>query len=344
MTIILIFLAALCLWRVRLSGFHEDYCAKGPTTAIKGVFAFLIFFSHLNGYIQIPDNATNLPYCYFLVFLGQSMVAMFFFYSGYGICESLKHRSDYAGTFFFRRFLKTLLFFELAVLPMFITALFFPVNYFTGEPFPIKNYFLCWTGWVSIGNNNWFMFAILALYLLAFLCMQVQKGWMWAKMLIPTAMLWLLLYKTHPQQTFWYDTLATFPLGMLFSQIKPSMDRWMKNKGIWWTSIISITIAYLGFHHLFGVDKWGIVNCFFCMLIILLSMKIQIGNPILNWLGANAFAIYMLQRLPMNIMSLAGLNQNLLLFIPGSLILTLLLAEGFTRMTGVIEHKLFNRG
>lgn len=163
-------------------------------------------------------------------------------------------------------------------------------------------------------------------------------------MIVPTAILWFFLYKTHPMQPWWYDTLATFPLGMLFSEVKPTVNTWMRRPVVWWPTFIGVVLAYLTLHHLIGVDRWGVVNCIFCILVILLTMKVQVGNPALNWLGVNAFAIYMLQHLPMNILSSAGANQNLLIFIPCSVIATILLAEGFTRITALLDRKLFYRG
>ena len=340
----LFLLLVLCLWKIRFSRFHEDYCEKTPTTAIKGLFIILILLSHIRGYISLQPTLANNLFRQFLLYLDQSMVALFFFYSGFGICESLRLKSGYAEHFFKNRFLKTLLHFDLAVLLFFITALFFPVDYITQTAYPLKNYLLCWTGWESLGNSNWFMFVILSLYLISIVAMKIPKGWMAVKVLLPTILLWIALYFTRPGEPRWYNTLLTFPLGMLYSQLKPGIDKAMRKPLVWVLSFIGLAVAYVGIHHLTGVDNWGIVSSLFCLLVVVFSMKVQIGNPVLHWLGVNAFAIYILQRLPMNILSHLGVNREIAVFVPVVIILTLLLAEGFTRTTGLFDKKLFARG
>ena len=338
MIAILAFIAILCLWGVRFSRFHEDYCAKEPTTAVKGVLALIILTSHIRGYVLLQPTAVNHLFHAFFLYLDQAMVAMYFFYSGYGICQSVKYKKDYRDRFLKNRFLKTLLHFDLAVL-LFVIASFLPPS----TPFPLKNYLLCWTGWENVGNSNWFMFAILALYLIAFAAMWIRGGWMALKVLIPTAILWVILFFTHMGQHWWYDTLLTFPLGMLFAEVKPRVDQTLRKPLFWWISFIGLAVAYVGMHHLIGTDKWGIVSCLFCLLVVVGSMKVRIGNPVLKWLGVNAFAIYILQRLPMNILSGFGVNSHVAVFVPLVMTLTFLLAWGFTMTTDRIDGKLFQR-
>ena len=338
---IFVILLVLCLWGIRFSHFHEDYCDIVPTTAIKGIFAVVILASHLWGYIHLQPTFDNLLFCHILLGLGQSMVALYFFYSGYGICESLKCKEGYADRFFKNRFLKTLLHFDLAVLLFVIASFFLKIDFFSQKPYTLSNYLFCWIGWKSVGDSNWFMFVILALYLISFLAMKVRGGWMAAKILIPTVLLWVFLSFTHPEDKWWYDTLATFPLGMLYSQLKPGIDRYLRKPYIWWMTFFGLTAAYFLAHHFLGIDKWGLVNCLFCLIVVLSTMKVHFGNPVLRWLGLNAFAIYILQRLPMNILSGFGLNQKIAIFVPSAIIITFLLAEGFTRTTRLINRKLF---
>jgi hypothetical protein len=50
-----------------------------------------------------------------------------------------------------------------------------------------------------------------------------------------------------------------------------------------------------------GAFVFNIMSVFFALLIIVLTMKISIGNKILYWLGSNLFPLYIYQRLPMMI-------------------------------------------
>ena len=331
MSIVLAILVLLCLWRLQLSHFHSDYCAPSPSAALKGVLAIIILCSHLCCYIPVDRFAGKA-----LTYLGQSMVAPYLFLSGFGIKESLRNKPGYSNQFFKNRFLKTLIHFDLAVLLYFITAICLHSDY------PIKNFLLCWTGWEGIGNDNWFMFVILSLYLLVLLAMKSGEKLLVFKVFILTSLLWVMLFFLRKAQPWWYDTLLAFPLGMLFSVIKPKWDQRLQHPLVWTIVLLGLLALYIGAHHLFGVDKGGLVSCTFCLILITLSMKLKIGNPVLAWLGAHAFSIYILQRLPMMIFSYWGINQYPILFLVMTFIFTLLAAWGFPRLNRIIDMKLFS--
>lgn len=78
-----------------------------------------------------------------------------------------------------------------------------------------------------------------------------------------------------------------------------------------------------------GVDVFGFTTCPFCLLVVMLSSWIKVGNPILNWAGKNVFTVYMLQRLPMLVLASAGINRNPVLFVIASCCSTFVLAEFF---------------
>jgi peptidoglycan/LPS O-acetylase OafA/YrhL len=128
---------------------------------------------------------------------------------------------------------------------------------------------------------------------------------------------------------------------MLYAQLKPRIDQALHRPATWWATLVGLTLVYVIMHHLIGVDKWGIVSCLFCLMIVVGTMKVQIGNPVLKWVGIHAFAIYILQRLPMNLLSDWGISPQTAVFVPCAIIATFLLAAGFTWATDHIDKKLF---
>ena len=154
MSICLILLLAVTLLGCKVSSFQEDYLSISSSTAVKGIFAVLIFYSHISGYLVLEDTVWNSCFKQILDFFGQLMVVMFLFYSGYGIMESYKHKAKYLETFIVKRFIRTLLHFVIAV------ALFICVQTSLGNVFSWKQYLFCWLGWESVGNSNWFVFDI----------------------------------------------------------------------------------------------------------------------------------------------------------------------------------------
>lgn len=55
MDILVIALAAVALWGVSFSlRGHEDYLSRESTGSVKGIFAVIILYSHMRGYVTIP--------------------------------------------------------------------------------------------------------------------------------------------------------------------------------------------------------------------------------------------------------------------------------------------------
>lgn len=158
MIILFVILGLLALPGLRFTSFNKDYISIESTNAVKGLFAIIILFSHMNGYIVLQDNIYDNAFVSILRHLGQLMVAPYLFFSGYGILESAKKKEKYFDSFPRKRILKTLIHFDIAVF------LYLLVNIFTGTNYPLSSYLTCWIGWESIGNSNWFIFVILSLY------------------------------------------------------------------------------------------------------------------------------------------------------------------------------------
>ena len=338
MILLLIALLFICLWRISFHRFNEGFLSKATTTAVKGVFVVLIFCSHIREFMVLSPQWWNTSYTTILDHLGQLIVAVFFLYSGYGIWESLKRKPDYPQHFFKNRFLKTLFHFDVAVLLFIIVQLFIPITY------SAKRYVFCWIGWESVGNYNWFIFVILVLYLIALTALLLQQrktfGGIWLTVLL-TAGLWAWLNFIMHKPAWWIDTMAAFPLGMVLSRYKDSVTGALEQlpRHI---LITVISLVFMGIIHMeFGLDIYGLAACAFCCLIVVLTSWINIGNPALAWLGKNAFTIFIIQRLPMIVLSSAGIDQFPALFVMLSLALTLLLAEGLSRLYLLIDKRLF---
>ena len=80
------------------NGFFTDYITKEQCNNIKGIFILLVFISHSLQYIDkagyVNDNILDVIFTKCSSVMGQLIVVMFLFYSGFGIMESVK-RSDF---------------------------------------------------------------------------------------------------------------------------------------------------------------------------------------------------------------------------------------------------------
>lgn len=343
MVILLLGLFIISSWKLRFAPFHDDYLELSTTTAIKGIFAVIIFYSHLRGYISLPDSIGNRVFLLFLNFLGQAMVAMYLFYSGFGIYESVKKKPSYMDYFFRGRICKTLVNFDLAVI-MFLLA-----GWAMGFKYPISYYTTCWIGWDSVGNSNWFIFDILSLYLGVFIFFRLSQVFIHMRnerlflylVTLFTIGLWVVLFFTK-RESFWVNTLMAFPLGIWYSYFKGYIDIVMKKAKYYYPIFIALTIILLIWRQTLGIDNFGGFTCCFALWIVLLSMKIKYNNGILQKLGLLAFPIYIIQRLPMNILSYFRIDGNIPLFVCMSTGFTLVLAIIFNKLIFHVDYILFN--
>ncbi|MBQ9993179.1 MAG: acyltransferase [Clostridia bacterium] len=333
----------------------SDYMSKDRTTSIKGVFAYIIVLSHMLQYIS-TSGADNIARAA-IVGIGQLMVTMFFFYSGYGIMESCKAKPGYMKGFFKNRIIKTLVHFDIAI------VLFIILNYFIGKEYSLKRTLLAFTGWTSIGNSNWFVFCTLALYLITLLCFAVfakKRGVAFALTLVLTLGLIVLLREVK-HDYWWYNTLLCYPLGMLWSLIREGVEKaFSRSIAGWWAAMISLLVLFvgaipvllsgLGMMNLVTFPRWldfqsfyMIFACIFCLVVVVSQMRLRTDNRILRWLGVNSFSIYILQRLPMNVLRHFGLHKDNLIFIPLALCGILIISPLFTWLIGKLDGVLFPR-
>lgn len=157
------FLVILSLLNIDIKGvnyFHNDYMDLKSTNPIRGVFVWMIFLKHYYTYFK----NRNYLYIKILRYLGQKIVSLFLFYSGYGIFESIKSK----GTSYVKSLPKKaiILFVKFQIIIFF----FFLCNIILGIKVTIRKYLLSMIFKSSIGNSNWFAFTIITFYLYTYLC------------------------------------------------------------------------------------------------------------------------------------------------------------------------------
>lgn len=297
-------IAALTIYGFRYChiGFHNDYLGKEQSQAVKGLFILIVFFRHIFPYIQKAGYPmTSIPDKLFLDIdsqIGQLLVVMFLFYSGYGVTESIKKKGKlYINTFPKKRLLTTLLNYDIAVLSFIIIDVILEIKLNCGQ---IVLSFLCWE---SIGNSNWYIFIILFCYFLTYLSFHFWSKWYVTLTLILSVIAVLILFYVKP--TWWYDTLLCYPAGMYWSIRKEQIESlFQKHYGIvfFFLIITFLTLHLSNIPYAHGLT-YNAKSIIFSILVVTLTMKIHISNFILCWLGIHLFPLYIYQRLPMVILS-----------------------------------------
>ena len=206
--------------------FLPDYISKENTAPVKGIFVMLIVVSHAFQHIE-PDGTLDLLYQAFRSHLGQAVVAMFLFYSGFGIMESIRKKGyDYIRSIPSRRFANVFCRFCL------ILFLYLILQYaFFRRSFPLKHILLAFTGWTSLGNSNWYMFVIFLCYWLVFISYLPMKRagsrWIPAGTVILTVLsvVSVAAMIKAGAASWYYNTMILFAAGCWWSLLQERIKR-----------------------------------------------------------------------------------------------------------------------
>ncbi len=326
--------------------FNKDYISPDGTLAIKGIFVALILLSHGKSYLEL-GGAYDEPYIAMQNHLNQMVVAMFLFYSGFGMMESLKKKQfAYVQSVATKRFPNLLLNYDLAVM------LFFILGFIIGQPYTIKQFLIALTSWEGIGNSSWYIFAILVMYIavmIAFLPKKFSqsKAVELVSIIILTALSIAVVWgmKKIERPDYSYNTIILFPLGFWYSYFKNTIEKLlMKNDIIYSCTLAVVVVAYfLAYMHRWDrfliYEIWAIL---FCTLVILLTMKISLQNEVLKFLGKHIFSIYILQRIPMIFLDHYGVSdRHKYVFLVASFALTTAIAVAFDFVTGKLSSAIW---
>lgn len=288
--------------RVCKNGFFPDYMDKMQSNAIKGLFIMLVFLGHALisvrdcgfSFDHWIDDAAKRIYSE----LGQLVVAIFLFYSGYGVMRSfLTKGDDYLASYPKRRLLTTLLNFDVAV------CFFILLWVFLGKPLNFSRVLLSFIGWEEMGNSNWYIFIILCCYLLFYMVFRLAHTRHLLGSMLITTMLFMGMLALHSvKQSNWYNTILVFPAGIFYALYLKPLERFIQ-KRYWFSIVFLLTVLLLlhfGHFRLLHGLTFNLKAIIFAMLLVSLSMKVRICNKWLVWCGVSLFPLYIYQRLPMN--------------------------------------------
>lgn len=319
--------------RLRKDGSH---LSPEQTSAINGFFVLLVFLRHTVDYMDF--GAWDSIFVFVNQRLDQLIVVPFLFYSGYGVCCSIQKKGQrYVSQLPRNRFLKVWLHFALAVLLYHVLAIVMGKDY---GPVRIA---LSYTGWDSIGNSNWYIFAMLYMYLATWLSFTVfQKNHHLAAGTLTALAASYILFMREWKGIWWYDTALVYPVGVLYGLYGAHFEKWLRNS-LRPLALVGMgscfAVCYLLREGLVWRELMAVV---FALTIVLGTIIFKVGNPILKFLGTYTFEIYILQRLPMIL--LQGRFSNQYVYLGASFVVTLVIAVVFKVVLERLDWRIFGKG
>lgn len=307
---LLILIVSLVNVQICRDGFFSDYLEKKQCNAIKGVFILIVFMWHSLTDIKNCgfsfDRQIDWSAQAFHLEMGQLAVAMFFFYSGYGVMKSLLVKGKaYLISYPRKRLLTTLLNFDVAV------SCFLLLTVILGKKVSIPQVALSLIGWRSLGNIGWYIFVILFCFLTFYLVFRFV-GTRYLLGIVTTSLICLAgmfaLYFLKP--TYWYNTMLVFPIGIAYALYSDRLERLIQKR--YGLVVLLLIVAFFSIHYLMRMHPlhgltYNVKSFVFAILIVALTMKIRIGNQWLYWCGTSLFPLFMYHRLPMiSMQAIAG--------------------------------------
>ena len=294
---ILIILLIISCVGLRKTDNHDTCLNKEYTDAIKGIFIIIVLYSHILPYMETAgvsfSPVLDIPSNTLIHRIGQLMVVMFLFYSGYGVMESImKKGNEYVRAIPVKRVLSTLVNYAIAVM------VFLVMNKLIGIHYPVKQYILSFVAWESVGQSNWYIFAILCCYVSTFVSFTLfsdKKHALYANaFLLLIYIIALYIFK----ERWWYNTVPAYLAGMIVSLNKKEIFS-LLDKSYAGCIIVLTCLFVVCFHFRNLTVFYLILSVLFALLLLVLTDRFVINSRILSWCGKNLFQLYIYQRLPM---------------------------------------------
>ena len=243
--------------------------------------------------------------------------------------ESIKQKKEpYVRSIPRHRILNTLVNFDIAV------CIFLIVGLCIGNIPTVPQFMLSLVVWDSIGNSNWYIFAILICYLVTWFTASIFKSP--AKTAFTTFLLLSIaaVALSRVKESYWYNTLWAYPAGMLLSVYRKKFEEITDKHYV--PVLFLLSVLFVAFYLIpsdmvgFRMNAHSLV---FALLTITVTMRIKIGNPILQWCGENLFPMYIYQRVPMILLAATlpswMISEKPFIYIMICLVITLLISMGY---------------
>lgn len=308
------------------------------TITINGIFTLLIFFSHCTQYWPLSSCVLDEVYRHIQNIHNQWVVTTFLAFSGYGVMSQIiKHNGgEYLKSYPYKRLLKTFINFDIAVI------LYWIVSYFLGIRYDFFVIIGSLFGITSVGNSNWYIFAILVLYIFSYISAVIFRDNYKKQVLtisLLTAVYIFFMWSLNFEMRF-YSTVMCYPLGAFLAIYKKKIITKFLNTKIK-SLFLLVIILIITYKLRFNPIVMNISSIFFVLLIVWFLCFFKVYSKIFYFLGKHAFSIFIMQRIPGMIlyhMMEYTISKYLIIFV--DLIITIGLAIVYDKILHFIDKKI----
>ena len=173
------------------------------------------------------------------------------------------------------------------------------------------------------------MFDTFVLYLIVYVSFHFFqfKDYKWNVLVTSLFTVALIVGLFMSKKSTWWNTVFCFPLGMWYGYYKDRIEVILKKRGVYWVvsaAMILVFGIFWAYRYRCAGTVYIILSALFALVVVLVTMKVKVGNPILRFLGKHLFSIYILQRIPF--MILQRFFENIYLYFIFSFLFTLMIS------------------
>jgi membrane-bound acyltransferase YfiQ involved in biofilm formation len=320
-------LPVLLLWGAKVSGFkkwNEEFLTLEQSKAIQGFLAVCIMLHHIaqKTCASWLHPATRIQKGLgFFVPLGFLFVSVFLFFNGYGIYKSFHAKDNYLKGFFGKRILPVILALYTT------TVIFFIARLIVGQKMDGKEMLLYLTSIKLCNPNTWYVIVLPFFYLAFYLAFKFIKKDGLAVAAVTAFVVAYILYGTTIDHNdlwirgeWWYNCVILFPVGIIFAKFEKYIIAFFKKTYAVLLPLIAATIypVWLWSRNICNVfgyygENWGAPDTIlrrrisvgaeslmcvdFVLLVLLLGLKINIGNKFLKFMSKITLEFYLIHGL-----------------------------------------------
>lgn len=301
LTLLLIAVMCVSVWGVAIAPNRRngDYLSRDTTAAVKGVFILLIILSHSMNYMTPNDGIDYQVFEGIIKKLGQLVVVMFLFYSGYGVaCGVQRGGADYVRSIPRHRIGGTLVNFDIAVLVFALTGLAL------GKIYGVGQWLLSLVAWEGMGNSHWYIFTIVVCYAITYIACRLSRK---AKSRVVLHFALAALYVVTISQVkegVWYDTVMSYPAGFALGVYRERYEELMDRH--YYKLLCGLLVLFVVLYAVkadYLALRYNALGVVFALLVLTLSRQLTLGNAVLRWCGTLLFPLYIYMRLPMLVLA-----------------------------------------
>lgn len=294
--IIVIILFVILFMGSRKTERNDQYLSVSTSGSVRGFFSIAVILHHL---AQRTGSGVL-----FRVFnnVGYLAVAIFFFYSGYGLQKSYMNKGEAYKEGFLKRRLPGI------VLPYIIMIPVYWVMYaLTTEVYSLPAVLYTYAIGEPIVLFSWYIINITVFYAVYHVLMGVcGKNY---DAMVRYGMLWHLLYLILCMKLgfgfWWYQTSHVLMFGMYWAIHEQEILKTLQKKGmgilVWTGFLIAFVLGIFAPWLLHSYAAMVVLNMIAALLFVTgwmkLNRRIQFGNPILQFLGKISLETYLVQGL-----------------------------------------------